>query len=132
MRFSLKHSETTLTQTPAFSVTTNERIDNVQESIGTVAQLQALMDGTMTDAEASALTGTLVGTQYSILQTYALKTGLIALEQTVNGLNFATNTAGNFFDSLDDFFDDDGNDVQTLSRGRCSKTRDDLANLTNQ
>ena len=113
-------------------VTTNEHLDNVQESIGTVAQLQALMDGTMTDAEASALTGTLVGTLYSILQTYALKSGLIALQQTVNGLNFATNTAGNFFDSLDDFLDDDGNDTSTALQRQVLQNKDNIATHTTQ
>mgnify|MGYP001497343703 CR=1 FL=1 len=113
-------------------VTTNGRIDNVQESIGTVAQLQALMDGTLTDAEASALTGTLVGTLYSIIQTHALKTSLIALESTVNGLNFATSTGGNFFDSLDDFFDDDGNDTSTALQRQVLENKNNIATHTNQ
>jgi hypothetical protein len=113
-------------------VTTNALIDNVQESIGTVAQLQALMDGTLTDAEASALTGTLVGTLYSILQTHALKTSLIALEQTVNGLNFATNTGANFFDSLDDFLDDDGNDTSTALQRQVIQNKDNIATHTTQ
>jgi chromosome segregation ATPase len=104
---------TDLDSNASILLTTNGTVSEVEASISTLGQLQSLIDGSLTDAEAAALTGTLAGTLYSVLQTYALKSSLIALEQTVNGLNFATNTAGNFFESLDDFVDEDGNDTST-------------------
>jgi len=104
---------TDLDSNASILLNTNGTVSEVQASISTLGQLQSLIDGSLTDAEAAALTGTLAGTLYSVLQTYALKSSLIALEQTVNGLNFATNTAGNFFESLDDFLDEDGNDTST-------------------
>jgi hypothetical protein len=104
---------TDLDSNASILLATNERLDNVQDSIGTIAQLQALYDGTLTDAEASALAGTLVATLWGMFQNYALKSQLIALQQTVNGLNFATDTAGNFFDTLEDYTTEDGTDTST-------------------
>ena len=108
------------------------RLGNVEDSISTIGQLQSLVDGSITDAELNALTGTLVLTLFGALQNYALQADILAVYNLVEGLASTTNTAGNFFGDALDFLDEEGNDTSTPLQRQVIQNTADISTHTQQ
>jgi len=108
------------------------RLGNVEDSISTIGQLQSLVDGSITDSELNALTGTLVLTLFGALQNYALQADILAVYNLVEGLASTTNTAGNFFGDALDFLDEEGNDTSTPLQRQVIQNTADISTHTQQ